>query len=680
MSESYGALAQAKPRSSKKAMIAFFFGVLGLGAWIAGAFPAVLFALVAKSDMRKDALLRGRLLANLALLLALVDLVAAPVLLFAVAMYGPFFGNERIAHFHLSGAYAESPASDPAGMFMGQPATFHSLLKRLHEAKEDRSVKAAIVTVNNLQLKLAEMEELRAALIDFTASGKKLFAYCEEAMIPLPVFMTLAAASRLSVAPTALVDIKGLYGEALYLKEGLAKLGVEADVVHIGDYKAAGEMLGRSEPSDAARENMNWLFDGQYQSCIGMLAESRHKTPEEIKALIDKGFFTTDQVFEAGFVDAVEYQDDLVAKVKEEYGAEIYIDNNYKKEPMPEVNAERPLRSSWNVARYFLRLGRPEHTDSIGVIYVEGNILPGYGPPGQAFSGDLRAAFKTAGEDDSIKAVVLRVNSPGGSATASEVIYRAAELFRKKKPLIVSMGPMAASGGYYVSCGAETIFADATTLTGSIGVIGSKMVTADLWKKLGVNWFPYARGANADMFSSQRPYSEQQRDIVTNCMEATYRTFKEHVEAGRGAKLAKKIDEMAGGRVYTGNQALDLGLVDKIGGLEAAIAFAAQTAGLEEDKYTVRAVPEPEDAITLLTAAFLGETPKPHSDLDGEAHTGLEGLKSLAGISAKTPATLALLRELDSCHADAALEILERLQLIQQEGVAMIMPEMVVFQ
>jgi protease-4 len=669
---------ETKPRRSKKAIAAFLLALSGLFLWVFGAVPAVIAAVLAKREIRKNPQFRGRVLAEAALTLGVIEIVFMPLLFWAVLVHGPSAQTERIAHFHLGGTLGESPQADVVGAFMGQPDTFHSLFERLKDAKEDAAVKAVILTFNKLTLRLPEVEELRAALLDFESSGKKIYAHCEDQTVTLPLYVILKAASRVSIAPTVSLDLRGLYTEAMYLKDGLAKIGVALDVVHIGDYKAAGEMLARAEPSDAARENMNWVFDGQYQSCLAMLAESQHKTVDEVKAMIDSVLFAPDRALKEGLVDAVEYQEDVVELVKREYGADTRIDNDYHKEPVPEVGMTHPFRSAWNVARYFARLDRPGSGDGVGLIYLNGEIVDGCGDASKARSGDLRAAFKEAMDDDSIKTVVLRVNSPGGFVTASEVIHRATELLQKKKPLVVSMGNVAASGGYYVSCGAGTIFADETTITGSIGVIGSKLVTADLWKKLGVNWFPYQRGANADISSGQHPYTEQQRAMLTGSFEADCKTFKEHIEAGRGTKLTKKLDDIAGGRIYTGKQALDLGLVDKIGGLEAAIAFAAKSVSLE--KYKVRVVPEPKDAVNLLAEVVFGKDRKSNTDLETGAHMGLGGLESLGGTSAEMRGVAALLEGLDRPHAAAAVELLGRLQLMNREGMAMIMPQVFVYQ
>ncbi len=665
-------------RTSGKAVGAFALGLTSMILWLFAGIPAIFLAIWAKRDIRKNPLLDGRILANLGLALGILSVVASPMLFAAAAMWlinGAHADHaDRIAHFHLSGLMVESPRGDPLGTLTGQPNSFADLLARLKHAREDDAVKAVVITVDNPLLAFAQMEELHGELAAFAASGKKLFAHCEEQLMPMRLYIALATATHLSVAPTALIDLRGFYGEAPYLKEGLAKIGVEADIVQIGDYKTAGEMFSRTEPSEAGKEDMNRLLDGLYESCVHMIAEARHKPADEVKRLIDAAPYPVKRALEAGLIDSVAHQDAFLEGIKREYGNTIRIDNDYERIAPPTVDMQRPLRSEWSVARYFFRVQKWLWKDSIGLIYLEGAIVPGFGGPGVAWSGDIRDALKTAAEDDSIKAVVLRVDSPGGSVTASEVILRAAQTLKRKKPLVVSMGSTAASGGYYVSCGANAIFADETTLTGSIGVIGGKLVSTGLWNKLGVNWFAYQRGANADLYSGAHPFDERQRADVTRYMLDAYETFKEHVTSGRGTKLAKGIDELAGGRVFTGKQALELGLVDKIGGLEAAIAYAAELVSLKD--YQVQVVPQPKDAAQMLMDTFFG-SPRPPSDLDLDARVRQPNIERLQGLVGQPDVAAAarLLEGLDSRHARVALELLRRIQLLGQEGIAMIMPQ-----
>ena len=261
-----------------------------------------------------------------------------------------------------------------------------------------------------------------------------------------------------------------------------------------------------------------------------------------------------------------------------------------------------------------------------------------------------------------MKAVVLRVDSPGGSALASEIILDASKrVVAKKKPLIVSMGNVAGSGGYYVACGADTIFADSSTITASIGVVSGKVVTTGMWDKLGVNWHPQQRGAMAAMLSSAAPFTDAERAKLRHYMETVYEIFKNHVTAARGDRLTKPIDQLAGGRVFTGAQALELGLIDKIGGLEDAIKFAAKRAGLGE--YEIRVIPEPPNIFDLLTGS-----------LEKDEFTRMSAGSKLA--LAQWPlfkTVLPTLATVDPLRYRAIMQALKRIELIHDEGVIMMM-------
>jgi protease-4 len=267
-----------------------------------------------------------------------------------------------------------------------------------------------------------------------------------------------------------------------------------------------------------------------------------------------------------------------------------------------------------------------------------------------------------------VKAVVLRVNSPGGSAVASEIILDATRRVAAKKPFVVSMGSVAGSGGYYVSCGAETIFADATTITASIGVVGGKFATSKVWDKVGITWDIDRRGDNAGLLGTEDVFSDEQRRQMQDWMNDIYGVFKQHVVAARGKKLKKPIDQVAGGRVYTGKQALDLGLVDKIGTLHDAIAFAAEKAGME--KYEVISLPEPKSFFELLFEEMSGK----QSD-DNRLAAG-------AGppISPRPASIVELamphLKGLDSQRVAEVVRALRRMEMLQHERVLLRMPEL----
>jgi len=296
------------------------------------------------------------------------------------------------------------------------------------------------------------------------------------------------------------------------------------------------------------------------------------------------------------------------------------------------------------------------------VVYVDGMIVTGKNDSGlmesdMAASTDIARALDDAAADDAVKAVVMRIDSPGGSATASEIILRATERVKAKKPLVVSMGDVAGSGGYYVSCAADTVFADDATITASIGVVGGKLVTTEMWNKIGVTFKAYSRGANAGLLSSDKDFSPDERQRMQSWMDDIYGVFKDHVTAIRGNKLKKPIDELAAGRVFTGRQALELGLVDRIGTLHDAIAFAADQANVKE--YDVRTVPAPKNILQKLMEQSAGD------DDTGHVAMGADWLEKLAE---------PYLAGLDAQHIGLVRTALWQLELVQREQVMLMMP------
>jgi len=578
-----------------------------------------------------------------------------------------------VVHFHLSGIVSESPVVDPFGLTAGQVESLKSLVARIDQATEDSSVKAIVLTFDGMSPGYGQLEEIRSAIDRFKAAGKKVYVHAEG--LTTTSYALLSSASRLSVAPQSSLWLIGLYGESLYLRSLLNKIGVQADYLHMGEYKSAAEMLTRTGPSDPARENINWLLDGIYDALAGMIAQSRNMSVDEVKTLIDQGPYLADQALAKELIDAIETREEFLTRLKTDFGGQLDIDNRYGREKGAQVDLANPFSFFTILSEMFSPPKKPKK-DAIGVIYIEGVILPGHSQPtlfGQtsaAFSGDLRKAFEVAAEDDTVKAVVMRIDSPGGSAEASEVILNASRLVQARKPLIVSMGNVAGSGGYYITCAADTIFADEATITASIGVVGGKLVTTSMWNKLGINWVGYKRGDNSDLFNSLERFDESQRKMLTDYMQAIYDVFKGHVTTSRGSRLREPVDEIAGGRVYTGKQALELGLVDHIGGLKEAIDFAASKASIED--YDVRVIPRPKDFITMLMEDVSGEGESP-TDITLHNPTSL-----MTGMPAIKP-ILDLLRKTEPQRAEALYQALQRVELIHREGVIMMMPFDLVF-
>jgi protease-4 len=573
-----------------------------------------------------------------------------------------------VAHFHLTGELTESPMEDPFNLLAGQITSLKELIARMEQAGNDSAVKAVVLTFDNMNFGFGQMEEIREAINNIKAAGKKVYVHAEG--MNIFVYALLCAGDLLSVAPESSLWFNGIYGESLYVKSLLDKIGVQADFMHIGDYKSAAEMLTRTGPSDPANENINWLLDSYYESLIDMIAGSRNKTPDQVRMLIDAGLYIADEALEKGLVDAVETQEEFIAHLKADFEGNVKIDNRYGEGTKAQINLSNPF-AFFTILAEIINPPKKPQKDTVAIVYVEGVILPGYSQPnplgqsGGAFSGNIRKALETAAKDDSVKAVVMRVDSPGGSAEASEVILNATRRVQAKKPLIVSMGDVAGSGGYYVSCGADRIFADKVTITASIGVVGGKLVTTDMWDKLGVNWVDYKRGPNSDIFSSARPFDELQKKLLLDYMQKIYDVFKGHVAKGRGEKLSEKLDEMAGGRVYTGKQAMELGLVDEIGGLHDAIKYAAAKVSIKD--YDVRVIPRPKDFITQLIEQYSGEGEQPSDISMPGASILLAGHPTFAPI-------FDILRKTEPQRAKVLYRALQRIELLRNENVIMMMP------
>jgi len=570
-----------------------------------------------------------------------------------------------IAHFDLSAPMTETPQNMPPLFGSRAPMSLKSVLQRFQKAREDANVKAVLLEVQHATLGLAQIQEVRGALQQFAAVNKPVYIHAD--MLGTGSYTLATAASHIVVTPTGDVWLTGLYGEAPYLKGLLDKMGLEADILHCGDYKTAAEPLTRTGPSEESQEMTDWLLDSLYDALVEMMADGRGMTADKIKALIDDGPYTAEDALEAGLIDAVQHRQDFVAGLKKRYGRKTQIVTNYGKEGQLELPSD-----PFGLLNMFFEMLNPAEKAgtkaSVGIVYVDGAIQTGsaepspFGTVSGAFSTTIRKALDEAADDDSVKAVVLRVDSPGGSALASEIILDATRRVAKKKPLIVSMGNVAGSGGYYVSCAADTIFADETTITASIGVVGGKIVTTGGWDKLGINWSANKRGKNAMILSSAEPFNEAERQKIADYMNTVYDIFKEHVTDSRGKKLTKPIDDIAGGRVYTGVQALELGLVDRLGGLDDSIKFAADKAGLGD--YDVRVIPQPLNIFEMLFGG--GE---------GEEYTGV-GLRSslFKPGSPLLETVLPMVRSLDPVRAEAVIRTLKRIELIQAESVIMMTP------
>jgi protease-4 len=496
-----------------------------------------------------------------------------------------------VAHIHLSGSLGESPP--PIDPFTGGSAeNFRHKLERLHEAARDKHVAALFLEIDGLSVGWGKLDELTKAVAEVRKSGKKVYAYLESADNSKEYLLALAC-DEVCMPESGWLMLTGLRAEVVFFKELLDKVGLKADMLQMGDFKSAAEPFTRTRMSEPARKQLTAVLDDYYENeiiqRIVRCREGKKLTAEQVKKLIDDGPYAARAAHKAGLIDWVDYRDRFVRTVRHEVkGEHVKVDYNYKQKKHEDVDF-----SDFFAILKLLAPPKSRKTKdpTIAVIYAVGAITNGKG--GDSILGEESCGAKTmvkairqAENDDKVKAIVLRVDSPGGSALASDMIWH--ELKRCKKPVIASMSDVAASGGYYISMAASKIYAEPGTLTGSIGVVGGKIATKGLFDKIGVRTEVIARGANVNILSSDTPFSPSEREKMTTLMQDVYDQFIDKALEGR-KKAGKKMTReellgLAGGRIWTGRQAKEKGLIDELGSLEDAIAAAKVQAGLPADK------------------------------------------------------------------------------------------------
>jgi protease-4 len=576
-------------------------------------------------------------------------------------------GDIVIPVFKLNGAISEAGSEDGFNLSGEQPTTLRDLVAKLKQASTDNAVKAVVLMVEESGFGNAQIEELREAMERLQKAGKPIFSHADQ--LDMKGYVLLSGATRLSMVPTADLWILGLRGEAPYLRGLLNLLGVKPDFLTCGNYKSAAEMYLREGPSKEAEEMQNWLLDSMYETDLKLIASGRKIDTAKAREWINQGPYTAERAKAAGIIDAVEHRQDFEKMLQDKYGKNVVFERKYGKKKSPKMDFSSPL-AVFKIISDLLSDDKKKDSkkSAVAIVYVDGGIdigsgrVSAFGTTG-ASAIEIRKALYEAANDDSIKAVVLRVDSPGGSAVASEIILDATRRVKAKKPFVVSMGDVAGSGGYYVACAADTIFADASTITGSIGVVGGKLVTTGAWEKIGIHFKEYKRGENAGMMGSSSVFSPSERTKVQGWMDEVYGVFKGHVTASRGKRLKKPLDELAGGRVYTGQQALELGLVDKIGTMQDAIEFIAAQAKTKD--YEIRVVPEPKNFIEKLMEELMGDKEEPNR------------LVRMPGMhSSLLELAQPYLKQLDPARVRAVTRALQHLQVMQRDGATLMMPEL----
>jgi len=509
---------------------------------------------------------RGVWLVVLLLVLA-VSISASGLLLLASAVgREPDVASNSTLVLRIGGDLSEMEPGGVLGQFIEAAPTVRGVVEMIRKAKTDRRISSLVIKPAGAGALWGKVQEVRDAVADFRRSGKPAIAYLEFG--GEQEFYLASACDKVFLMPTASLDLTGMASYELFLRGMLDKIGAYPDALHIGEYKTASNTLTEHTYTPAHREMAESLNTDLYQQLVRGIADGRHKSEAEVKSLIDHGPFLPEEALKAGLIDDLAYEDELDDKVKLGTGKIKYTDMNEYRQVSPTS----------------LGLNRGP---KIAVLYAAGIIASGKSnydsPSGNVVGSETLVDYlRKARADSAVKAIVLRIDSPGGSAIASDVIWREVMLTKNQKPVIASMSDVAASGGYYIAMPAHAIVAEPSTLTGSIGVVITKFVIDGTLKKLGLNMEGVSQGKYAQMYSPVRPFSPEERARVAENMQATYDTFVEKAAQGRNT-TPEKIDAIAQGRVWTGRQAKQLGLVDELGGLDRAVAIAKQRAKIPQD-------------------------------------------------------------------------------------------------
>jgi protease-4 len=531
---------------------------------------------MAMSCGRKIAIILG----SLFLLFALVVVIGIVLIFSALSGSQPIVRNNSVLALKVDGHLPDYVPDTFANRLLGKTElSLTTLVEQLRKAKVDKRIGGVLLEIDLLGAGWAKAEEVRDAIADFRASGKPIYAFIEVGTNK--EYYVATACERVYVAPSGDLFINGFIAEVMFFRGSLDKLGVYADVFQIGKYKNAPDQFTRKEMTKEHREVIDSIVDDLFNRFVRTVAETRKKSPDEVRALIDSAPLGALDALKAGLIDGASYRDEVENELKKRLG---YQDSEELRITRAETYRQVEAES--------VGLNRGER---IAVIYVSGEIWPGKSGDGSgadqfAGSSTIVKAINNAARDKTIKAIVVRVDSPGGVHYASDAIWRALEVAKQKKPIVVSMGDLGASGGYYIASNANKIIAEPSTFTGSIGIFAGKPVLKGLYEWLGITNEYVLRGKTAGMFRETEKFSPEERARLESIIKTKYYDeFVPKVAKGRG-RDNEYIDSVGQGRVWTGAQARERGLVDDFGGLDKAVEVARELAGIPADKGVRRVI------------------------------------------------------------------------------------------
>jgi protease-4 len=481
----------------------------------------------------------------------------------AMLTSGPKIPDGSVLALELAGEFEELPPTDLLGQLVARGPALPTLLLQLDKAAADERIAAVLLHIRPLRLGWARAQELRDAVERLRQSGKPVIALLDVASFNATRELLIAsAASEVYAVPGYLGPLAGLAGEVVFLRGLLEKLGIEAESERIGEYKSAPEMFVSRSMSGPARENADALFDGLYAQLVAQIADGRGLSEERVRALIQAAPGTAEELVEAKLADAVATRHEALERAGHADAEVVGLATYIHVDP-----SDLDLRDG----------------PAIALVFGDGTIVSGHGGRGRRFAADpVEDALESAAQNDEIEAIVLRINSGGGSPLASEQLWNAVRRAGEEKPVVVSLADAAASGGYYVASAGDAIYAQPGTLTGSIGVFTLHFAYQKMYEKLDIGVERFVRGPFAGAAGGSEPMTELQRARESDFVRSMYEDFLDRVSRGRGIDVAR-VDGLGRGRVWLGSEALEHGLIDGLGGLHAAVDHAKRAAGIAED-------------------------------------------------------------------------------------------------
>ncbi|HRA86459.1 MAG TPA: signal peptide peptidase SppA, partial [Planctomycetaceae bacterium] len=499
------------------------------------------------------------------------------------------------AEIKLTGSYPEH--QQMPGLFGELVEGLSTCMDRLHQAARDKSIKGVILHIDSVEIGWARLNELQSAIAEVKAAGKPIWARMNDG--GNKDYLLAASCDRILMPESGTLMLTGLRAEIMFYKNLFEMLDVKADMLRVGAFKSAAEPYTRSEMSPEFRQEMEEILDDYYAAMVSQIAAVRKLPEDKVKSIIDEGMFSAARAKDLGLIDDVAYHDQIGGLIANgDESLEVRIREDYRKK---KASAELDLFTLMEI----LSGSSSQSTSTrprIAVLKLEGAIVSDKSPMSMFSEASISSdrivpLIEKLGKDDNVKAIILRVDSPGGSALASDLIWRALEA--TNKPVIASMGDTAASGGYYISMGADAIFAEPGTLTGSIGVLGGKIALDGLMKKFGVTTSVIHRGKNSGVMSSNVSFSDSEREAMQKMLNTVYDLFTKKAAEGRHMDHAA-LEALARGRVYTGRQAKEIGLVDQLGTLADAVAYTRKLVGDDDGKLELEDLPKAQSPLEML--------------------------------------------------------------------------------